>query len=224
MDYVKAFEQEIATETLVQDIGKKMMQVFKFFSDLIKKAIKFISEHLGRLAKIKKTDEDPTPNSQGKPAGAEVMQKKVEKTVTYAEDLYDCGNELTTVVADIEFCVQLLMKRPKPDYKVNKKYDERWEQDNSLIADRMANSLNTLEKLEAIEKKTVSYETGMALKTKLEDLNQTYDKYGRIYQQFIKQHPHLEQYMLSTQNSFNSISSTGAKALNLILQLYTPAE
>ena len=47
---------------------------------------------------------------------------------------------------------------------------------------------------------------------------------GRIYQMFINKHQGIEQYMISTQVSFNLISSTGAKALNLILQLYTPAD
>ena len=63
-----------------------------------------------------------------------------------------------------------------------------------------------------------------AAEAKLEELNAQYDKYGRIYQMFINKHQGIEQYMISTQVSFNLISSTGAKALNLILQLYTPAD
>lgn len=222
MEYVQAFKNEIATENLVTDIGKRIMSVFKFIGELIKKAISFLTTHLSKLNRIKKTDKDPTPNSQSG-AGAEVMQKKAPKVV-YAEDCYDCGNELTNIVADIDFCVQLLMKRPKPDYKVNKSYADRWEQDNSLIADRMNRCLNELEKLEGISNKTVSTETGEKLKAKLEELNAQYDKYGRIYQMFINKHQGIEQYMISTQVSFNLISSTGAKALNIILQLYTPAD
>lgn len=223
MEYVKAFEREIATENLVTDIGKKVLTVFKYIGELIMKAIRFLTSHLSKLAKIKKTDKDPTPNSQGEVVGAAVMQKKDPK-VTYAEDLYDCGNELTEVVADLEFCIQLLAKRPKPDHKTGKNYDQRWEQDNSLIADRMGRCMNTIEKLEGIEKKTVSYETGAKLKEKLEALNTSYEKYGRIYQMFLKQHPELDRYMISTQQSFNNISTVASKTLNMTLQLYTPAE
>lgn len=223
MEYVKAFEREIATENLVADIGKKVLTVFKYIGELIMKAIRFLTSHLSRLAKIKKTDKDPTPNSQGETVGAAVMQKKDPKA-TYAEDLYDCGNELTDIVADIEFCVQLLAKRPKPDHKTGRNYDQRWEQDNSLIADRMGRCMNTIEKLESIEKKTVAYETGTKLKEKLEALNASYDKYGRIYQMFLKQHPELDRYMISTQQSFNNISTVASKTLNMTLQLYTPAE
>lgn len=223
MEYVKAFEREIATENLVTDIGKKVLTVFKYIGELIMKAIRFLTSHLSKLAKIKKTDKDPTPNSQGEVVGAAVMQKKDPKA-TYAEDLYDCGNELTEVVADLEFCIQLLAKRPKPDHKTGKNYDQRWEQDNSLIADRMGRCMNTIEKLEGIEKKTVSYETGAKLKEKLEDLNTSYEKYGRIYQMFLKQHPELDRYMISTQQSFNNISTVASKTLNMTLQLYTPAE
>lgn len=223
MDYVKAFEREIATENLVADIGKKVMTVFKYIGELIMKAIRFLTSHLSKLAKIKKTDKDPTPNSQGEVVGAAAMQKKDPKA-TYAEDLYDCGNELIGVVADLEFCIQLLTKRPKPDHKTGKNYDQRWEQDNSLIADRMGRCMNTIEKLESIDKKTVSYETGTKLKEKLESLNASYDKYGRIYQMFLKQHPELDRYMISTQQSFNNISTVASKTLNMTLQLYTPAE
>lgn len=222
MDYAQAFENEIATENLVNDIGKKIMSIFKFIGDLIKKAISFLTTHLSKLARIKKTDKDPTPNSQTG-AGAEVMQKKEPKAV-YAEDCYDCGNELTGIVNDIDFCLQLLMKRPKPDYKVNKNYGERWEQDNSLIADRMNRCMNDLNKLEGIDRKTVSEETGEKLKARLEFLNTQYEKYARIYQMFINKHQGIEQYMVSTQMSFNLISSTASKALEIILKMYTPAE
>lgn len=223
MEYIKAFEREIATENLVTDIGKKVLTVFKYIGELIMKAIRFLTSHLSKLAKIKKTDKDPTPNSQGEVVSAAVMQKKDPKA-TYADDLYDCGNELTEVVADLEFCIQLLAKRPKPDHKTGKNYDQRWEQDNSLIADRMGRCMNTIEKLEGIEKKTVSYETGAKLKEKLEALNASYEKYGRIYQMFLKQHPELDRYMISTQQSFNNISTVASKTLNMTLQLYTPAE
>lgn len=223
MEYMTAFEREIATENLVSEIGKKVLNIFKYIGELIERAIRFLTSHLSKLAKIKKTDKDPTPNSQGEVVGAAVMQKKDPKA-TYAEDLYDCGNELTEIVADLEFCVQLLAKRPKPNHKIGKNYDQRWEQDNSLIADRMGKCMNIIEKLEGIDKKTVSYETGEALKEKLETLNATYDKYGRIYQMFLKQHPDLDRYMISTQQSFNNISTVASKTLNMTLQLYTPAE
>ena len=39
MEYVQAFKNEIATENLVTDIGKRIMSVFKFIGELIKKAI-----------------------------------------------------------------------------------------------------------------------------------------------------------------------------------------
>ena len=64
MEYVQAFKNEIATENLVTDIGKRIMSVFKFIGELIKKAISFLTTHLSKLNRIKKTDKDPTPNSQ----------------------------------------------------------------------------------------------------------------------------------------------------------------
>ena len=71
MEYAQAFKNEIATENLVTDIGKRIMSVFKFIGELIKKAISFLTTHLSKLNRIKKTDKDPTPNSQSG-AGAEV--------------------------------------------------------------------------------------------------------------------------------------------------------
>lgn len=231
VDYVKAFENEIAVEGFIQDIGSKAMKIIKFIGDLIKRAISFLVSHVQKLAKNKKTNMDPTPNSQAG-AGAEVMQNNnskeemqntISKTV-YAEDLYNCGKELNDVIADIQFCIELLSKRPAPDHKIGKGYAERWNGDNELIAERMARCMDVIEKLEDIEKKTVSAEMGQQLKNKLEMLDKQYQKYARIYQMFIKKNSHTEQYMISTMNSFNQISNVAGKALNIILQLYTSAE
>ena len=233
MEYMSALEKEIAMEVTIADIGQKVMSIFKFIRELIRKAIKFLTGLVGRLKKPKGTSENEntkstedrsnmnaTPNTM-KGAGAEVMTKEAPKP-TVTADLYDCGNELDRVVNDIQFCLEMLIKRPTPDHKVGKGYAERWAGDNEMIADRMAKAAEVLEKLEGIEKKTLTADKAEKLKTRLETLNGQYEKYCRIYQMFIKKNQHTEAFLATTTNSFNTISNIATKALNIIMQLSGP--
>ena len=233
MEYMSALEKEIAMEVTIADIGQKVMSIFKFIRELIRKAIKFLTGLVGRLKKTNGTSENEntkstedrsnmnaTPNTM-KGAGAEVMTKEAPKP-TVTADLYDCGNELDRVVNDIQFCLEMLIKRPTPDHKVGKGYAERWAGDNEMIADRMAKAAEVLEKLEGIEKKTLTADKAEKLKTRLETLNGQYEKYCRIYQMFIKKNQHTEAFLATTTNSFNTISNIATKALNIIMQLSGP--
>lgn len=233
MEYMSALEKEIAMEVTIADIGQKVMSIFKFIGELIRKAIKFLTGLVGRLKKTKGTSENEntkstedrsnmnaTPNTM-KGAGAEVMTKEAPKP-TVTADLYDCGNELDRVVNDIQFCLEMLIKRPTPDHKVGKGYSDRWAGDNEMIADRMAKAAEVLEKLEGIEKKTLTADKAEKLKTRLETLNGQYEKYCRIYQMFIKKNQHTEAFLATTTNSFNTISNIATKALNIIMQLSGP--
>ena len=250
MEYMSALEKEIAMEVTIADIGQKVMSIFKFIGELIRKAIKVLTGLIGRLKKTKiqqesgpvyvdkngkvipeddpnlqaainrKTNMTPTPDTM-KGAGAEVMTKEAPKS-TITADLYDCGNELDRVVTDIQFCLEMLIKRPTPDHKVGKGYAERWAGDNEMIADRMAKAAEILEKLEGIEKKTLTADKAEKLKTRLETLNGQYEKYCRIYQMFIKKNQHTEAFLATTTNSFNTISNIATKALNIIMQLSGP--
>ena len=250
MEYMSALEKEIAMEVTIADIGQKVMSIFKFIGELIRKAIKVLTGLIGRLKKTKiqqesgpvyvdkngkvipeddpnlqaainrKTNMTPTPDTM-KGAGAEVMTKEAPKS-TITADLYDCGNELDRVVNDIQFCLEMLIKRPTPDHKVGKGYAERWAGDNEMIADRMAKAAEVLEKLEGIEKKTLTADKAEKLKTRLETLNGQYEKYRRIYQMFIKKNQHTEAFLATTTNSFNTISNIATKALNIIMQLSGP--
>ena len=250
MEYMSALEKEIAMEVTIADIGQKVMNIFKFIGELIRKAIKVLTGLIGRLKKTKiqqesgpvyvdkngkvipeddpnlqaainrKTNMTPTPDTM-KGAGAEVMTKEAPKS-TITADLYDCGNELDRVVNDIQFCLEMLIKRPTPDHKVGKGYAERWAGDNEMIADRMAKAAEVLEKLEGIEKKTLTADKAEKLKTRLETLNGQYEKYCRIYQMFIKKNQHTEAFLATTTNSFNTISNIATKALNIIMQLSGP--
>ena len=250
MEYMTALEKEIAMEVTMADIGQKVMSIFKFIGELIRKAIKVLTGLIGRLKKTKiqqesgpvyvdkngkvipeddpnlqaainrKTNMTPTPDTM-KGAGAEVMTKEAPKS-TITADLYDCGNELDRVVNDIQFCLEMLIKRPTPDHKVGKGYAERWAGDNEMIADRMAKAAEVLEKLEGIEKKTLTADKAEKLKTRLETLNGQYEKYCRIYQMFIKKNQHTEAFLATTTNSFNTISNIATKALNIIMQLNGP--
>lgn len=250
MEYMSALEKEIAMEVTIADIGQKVMSIFKFIGELIRKAIKVLTGLIGRLKKTKiqqesgpvyvdkngkvipeddpnlqaainrKTNMTPTPDTM-KGAGAEVMTKEAPKP-TVTADLYDCGNELDRVVNDIQFCLEMLIKRPTPDHKVGKGYAERWAGDNEMIADRMAKAAEVLEKLEGIEKKTLTADKAEKLKTRLETLNGQYEKYCRIYQMFIKKNQHTEAFLATTTNSFNTISNIATKALNIIMQLSGP--
>ena len=250
MEYMSALEKEIAMEVTIADIGQKVMSIFKFIGELIRKAIKVLTGLISRLKKTKiqqesgpvyvdkngkvipeddpnlqaainrKTNMTPTPDTM-KGAGAEVMTKEAPKS-TITADLYDCGNELDRVVNDIQFCLEMLIKRPTPDHKVGKGYAERWAGDNEMIADRMAKAAEVLEKLEGIEKKTLTADKAEKLKTRLETLNGQYEKYCRIYQMFIKKNQHTEAFLATTTNSFNTISNIATKALNIIMQLSGP--
>ena len=233
MEYMSALEKEIAMEVTIADIGQKVMSIFKFIGELIRKAIKFLTGLVGRLKKTKGTSENEntkstedrsnmnaTPNTM-KGSGAEVMTKEAPKP-TVTADLYDCGNELDRVVNDIQFCLEMLIKRPTPDHKVGKGYSDRWAGDNEMIADRMAKAAEVLEKLEGIEKKTLTADKAEKLKTRLETLNGQYEKYCRIYQMFIKKNQHTEAFLATTTNSFNTISNIATKALNIIMQLSGP--
>ena len=250
MEYMSALEKEIAMEVTIADIGQKVMSIFKFIGELIRKAIKVLTGLISRLKKTKiqqesgpvyvdkngkvipeddpnlqaainrKTNMTPTPDTM-KGAGAEVMTKEAPKP-TVTADLYDCGNELDRVVNDIQFCLEMLIKRPTPDHKVGKGYAERWAGDNEMIADRMAKAAEVLEKLEGIEKKTLTADKAEKLKTRLETLNGQYEKYCRIYQMFIKKNQHTEAFLATTTNSFNTISNIATKALNIIMQLSGP--
>ena len=250
MEYMSALEKEIAMEVTIADIGQKVMSIFKFIGELIRKAIKFLTGLIGRLKKTKiqqesgpvyvdkngkvipeddpnlqaainrKTNMTPTPDTM-KGTGAEVMTKEAPKS-TITADLYDCGNELDRVVNDIQFCLEMLIKRPTPDHKVGKGYAERWAGDNEMIADRMAKAAEVLEKLEGIEKKTLTVDKAEKLKAHLETLNGQYEKYCRIYQMFIKKNQHTEAFLATTTNSFNTISNIATKALNIIMQLSGP--
>ena len=230
MEYMTALEKEIAMEVTIADIGQKVMSIFKFIGELIHKAVKFLTGLIGKLRKTKATSENEntkstedrsnrnaTPNTM-KGANSEVMTNQII-TNSVTSDLYDCGNELDRVIDDIQFCLEMLIKRPTPDHKVGKGYAERWAGDNEMIADRMAKAAEILEKLEGIEKKTLTADKAEKLKARLESLNNQYEKYRRIYKMFIDKHQHTEVFFITTMNSFNTISNSATKALNIIMQL-----
>ena len=231
MEYMSALEKEIAMEVTIADIGQKVMSIFKFIGELIRKAIKVLTELIGRLKKTKGTSENEntkstedrsnmnaTPNTM-KGAGSEVMTNEII-TSSVAPGYYDCGNELERVVNDVQFCLEMLIKRPTPDHKVGKGYAERWAGDNELIADRMAKAAEVLEKLEGIEKKSLSVPKAEILKDRLEVLNKQYEKYARIYDLFVKKNQHTEVFFATTIASFDQISNVAGKALNIIMQLH----
>ena len=53
MEYMSALEKEIAMEVTIADIGQKVMSIFKFIGELIRKAIKVLTGLIGRLKKTK---------------------------------------------------------------------------------------------------------------------------------------------------------------------------
>lgn len=232
MEYMSALEKEIAMEVTIADIGQKVMSIFKFIGELIRKAIKFLTGLIGRLKKTKPQQESGPvyvdKNGKVIPEDDPNLQAAIQTTIDRLNnnmntaDLYDCGNELDRVVNDIQFCLEMLIKRPTPDHKVGKGYAERWAGDNEMIADRMAKAAEVLEKLEGIEKKTLTADKAEKLKTRLETLNGQYEKYCRIYQMFIKKNQHTEAFLATTTNSFNTISNIATKALNIIMQLSGP--
>ena len=232
MEYMSALEKEIAMEVTIADIGQKVMSIFKFIGELIRKAIKVLTGLIGRLKKTKIQQESGPvyvdKNGKVIPEDDPNLQAAIQTTIDRLNnnmntaDLYDCGNELDRVVNDIQFCLEMLIKRPTPDHKVGKGYAERWAGDNEMIADRMAKAAEVLEKLEGIEKKTLTADKAEKLKTRLETLNGQYEKYCRIYQMFIKKNQHTEAFLATTTNSFNTISNIATKALNIIMQLSGP--
>lgn len=221
MEYMTALEREIVTEGLISNISEKVTTLFKIIGDLIRKAIKFLTGLISKLRKNKKnTNQDATPSNMNG-SGAEVMTNTTITPVV-VEELYDCGNELERVVDDVQFCIEMLIKRPKPDHKTGKGYGERWAGDNELIADRMAKAMEILEKLDGIEKKTIDVDKAEMLKGRLEALNAQYDKYSRIYDMFVKKNQHTTEYFIGTITSFHMISDVAGKALNIILKLQDP--
>lgn len=221
MEYMTALEREIVTEGLISNISEKVTTLFKIIGELIRKAIKFLTGLIGKLRKNKKnTNQDATPSNMNG-SGAEVMTNTTI-TPVIVEELYDCGNELERVVDDVQFCIEMLIKRPKPDHKTGKGYGERWAGDNELIADRMAKAMEILEKLDGIEKKTIDVDKAEMLKGRLEALNAQYDKYSRIYDMFVKKNQHTTEYFIGTITSFHMISDVAGKALNIILKLQDP--
>lgn len=221
MEYMTALEREIVTEGLISNISEKVTTLFKIIGELIRKAIKFLTGLIGKLRKNKKnTNQDATPSNMNG-SGAEVMTNTTITPVV-VEELYDCGNELERVVDDVQFCIEMLIKRPKPDHKTGKGYGERWAGDNELIADRMAKAMEILEKLDGIEKKTIDVDKAEMLKGRLEALNAQYDKYSRIYDMFVKKNQHTTEYFIGTITSFHMISDVAGKALNIILKLQDP--
>lgn len=221
MEYMTALEREIVTEGLISNISEKVTTLFKIIGELIRKAIKFLTGLIGKLRKNKKnTNQDATPSNMNG-SGAEVMTNTTITPVV-VEELYDCGNELERVVDDVRFCIEMLIKRPKPDHKTGKGYGERWAGDNELIADRMAKAMEILEKLDGIEKKTIDVDKAEMLKGRLEALNAQYDKYSRIYDMFVKKNQHTTEYFIGTITSFHMISDVAGKALNIILKLQDP--
>lgn len=221
-EYAKAFENEIAIEMTIQDIGKGIKKAISFIMDLIKKAVNFLIGLIKKLAKVKKTDKNPTPVNMAK-GGAEVMKKEAPKVVT-VQDVYDCGNELNNIVADIDFCVNLVAKRPMPNNKVNKHYEERWAGDNELMKERLLKDEDVLQKLEGIQYKSLTQETAEALKTRLETLSASFKKYDNAYDMFVRKHRDVAVFMGETMKAFTTIVEISNWTLKMILQLYAPAE
>lgn len=222
-EYMTAFEMEIAAEGFIDTIKEKGGKIIKIFGELIQKAIKFITGLIAKLRRNKvATNMDPTPNSQygGK---SEVMTGSKIVTVSNT-DIYDCGKELNDVVADLNLCVEMIVKRGVPNHSTNKSYGERWAQDNSFIQERMLNCKNTLNKLQDIEYKTIDLELAEKLKDKLETLKDQYNKYGAIYKNFNIKHPEANKFMLASYNSLGSISEVGCDALQTIMTLMTPKD
>ena len=218
MDYYATLEKEIATENLVSSIVDKVMSIIKFIIRLIQQAIDIITRLIGKLKRNKTgTNQDATPNTM-KGAGAEVMTNG-EPTPTVTADAYDCGNEVTRVVDDIEICVEMLIKRPLPDHTLGKGYIERWAGDNEFIADRIAKVNEVLDKLDEIENKTLTIDVAETLKTRLQKLKTQYEKYSRIYGMYVKKHPHTEVYLASTRTSFDIIANASNRVMKMFPQI-----
>lgn len=213
-EYSRAFNDEIAIEGFVQDIDTKAMKIFHYISQLIRQAIDFLMKYIRKLNTVKTKNTAVTPNST---VNSEFPNEPPE--VITRVNTYDCGKELNDIVSDLQFCIELLAKRPAPNHKIGKGYSQRWDGDNELIADRMARCADVLERLNSIESKSMNAEMAENLKRRLEALNAQYDKYGKIYQAFVKKNAHTEQFLISTMISFNLISEIATKTLNLTMQL-----
>lgn len=222
-EYMTAFEMEIAAEGFIDSISEKTSKILATLRRLFDACIKFLTGLISKLHKNKgATNQDPTPNSQAG-GGAEVM-KQGKVVPVYKEATYDCGKELYDILADLNFCMEMIVKRPKPDYKTNKSYKERWFQDNQLIVDRMERCANTLDKLESIENKTVNLEAAEDLKKKFEDLNEVYEKYGRMFKTYATKRPETNAFMIDTQVAITVIAEVAGRAARINLSLMVPKD
>lgn len=213
-EYSRAFRDEIAIEGFVQDIGAKAMKIFHFIGQLIHQTIDFLMKYIKKLNMVKSKNTPVNPNSTMIVDSPDESPEVITRVNTY-----DCGKELNDIVSDLQFCIELLAKRPAPNHKIGKGYSQRWDGDNELIADRMTRCADVLDRLNSIESKSMNSEMAENLKRRLETLNAQYDKYGKIYQAFVKKNAHTEQFLISTMISFNLISEIATKTLNLTMQL-----
>lgn len=248
-EYMNAFELEITVEGFIDSICKKSSQIFATLRKLFDQCIKFLIGLINKLRKHKATNQnqqqsqqqnqqsaaqkytttrapsnnqDPTPNSQAG-GGAEVMQHST-LTPVYKEDTYDCSKELYDILAELKFCMDMIVKRPVPNHKTNKSYKERWAQDDQLIMERIERCGNIVEKLESIDNKTINLDAAEDIKTKFEELAELYNKYGKIYDSFAKKHIEAREYMFSTHIAFTAISEVAGRAAKINLTLMVPKD
>lgn len=205
-----AFEREIVTEGFVETLKEKTLKIIETIRKLIRTCINFL---VGLIAKLKKkkdvtaTNEEPTPTKLVTSSGS---------------DTYNCSKELYDILADVEFALSLLVKRPKPNHKVGKGYDDYYAQDNQMIEERMSRCINTIEKLESLPNKIIDLENAEKIRAKFEDIDEQYTKYGRMYEMFVKKNPGAAAYMTNTQRCFNQIANVCTKASKINLSLMTP--
>ena len=217
MEYMTALEREIVTEGLVSNIHSKVQIVIKAIRKLIDRAIEIINGIIGKLKKSKGKESDDVfkgytiidKNGNEVPYNDDV-EAKIQKT-----NVYDCGKELTEVIDEIQLCVEKLCQRPTPDHKLGKGYAERWAGDNEFISERMGKASDILDKLESIENKELKLEDAEVLRDRLQKLKIQYEKYGRIYDMYIKKNPHTEEYLTTTTISFDKISSIANRAMQI---------
>ena len=217
MEYMTALEREIVTEGLVSNIHSKVQIVIKAIRKLIDRAIEIINGIIGKLKKSKGKESDDVfkgytiidKNGNEVPYNDDV-EAKIQKT-----NVYDCGKELTEVIDEIQLCVEKLCQRPTPDHKLGKGYAERWAGDNEFISERMGKASDILDKLESIENKELKLEDAEVLRDRLQKLKVQYEKYGRIYDMYIKKNPHTEEYLTTTTISFDKISSIANRAMQI---------
>lgn len=221
-EYMTAFEYEIVAESFGDAIVSGAKKIIEVLHKIFDTCIKFLGRLINKLRGVKKDTSNKSQDSSPVFAGrASNEDTEVSEPVTI-DNTYDCGNDLYGILADLEFCINLLMKRPKPNHSVGKGYDDRWAQDNTLIEDRMQRCADIIAKLESIENKTIDLEAATKIKAKFESLDKTYTTYGRIYEAFVKKNPGPAKYMTSTQRQFNNISEIATKASKINLSLMTP--